>query len=120
MMNAALALNPDVRRIFLGQAVSAALVSGVCLVLFGATQALAALYGSMIAGVGGVLAYRGVFRATGKTLSLAALYGGLMLRLTVVIALFALAFGVLALPVLPLVAAFAAAQFASAFTRFSD
>ena len=120
MINAAHALNQDVRRIFLGQALSAALVCAACFVWGGVSYALAALYGGAITLASGFLAYRGAIRATKKTLSSASLYGGLMLRLAVVIALFAIAFGMLGLPPLPLITGFVAAQFASAFTRFVD
>jgi F0F1-type ATP synthase assembly protein I len=119
MIHAAHALNQDVRRIFLGQVLLVALVCAACLVFGRTADALAALYGGVVAVVGGWLAYRSAVRATPGALSIAALYGGLTLRLTAMVALFAIAFGVLELTPLPLLAGFVVAQLASSVAHFT-
>lgn len=124
MIHAARALNQDVRRIFLGQVLLVAFVCAVCLVLGRPTDSLAVLYGGAVALAGSWLAYRSVLKvfpsATPGTFPAAALYGGLTLRLTVIIALFAIAFGVLELAPLPLLAGFVVAQFASGIAHFTS
>lgn len=113
MIHAAHAPDPDVRGIFLGQVLLVALVFAIWIVFGRFAEALDALYGGAIALAGSWLAYRSISRTVSDAFSAAALYGGLTLRLTAVIALFAIAFGVLGLAPLPVVTGFLAAQLAS-------
>jgi hypothetical protein len=112
-------LNDDVRRIFLVQAFLTALFCVLSVPLAGAAFALAVLYGGLVALFSGWLAYRSVSRVKNAAWPDASvLFGGLTLRLASVIALFAIAFGVLNLAPLPTIAGFALAQLASGIAHF--
>lgn len=114
-------LDDDVRRVFLVQAFLTALFCVLSMPLAGAYFALAVLYGGAIALFGSWLAYRSVSRVKGAAWPQAfALFGGLALRLASVIALFAIAFGVLGLAPLPTIAGFAVAQLASGIAHFTN
>jgi F0F1-type ATP synthase assembly protein I len=113
------ALNPDVRKTFLVQASLIALLSLASAPLAGVQFAFAALFGGLIALISSWLAYRSVLRVSAARPAAPALFGGLALRLAAVIALFVIAFGVLHLPPLPVIAAFVAAQFAPAIAHFT-
>jgi F0F1-type ATP synthase assembly protein I len=115
MTNAAHALSHDVRRMFSAQAVVVALCAA-CFALVEVRAVLAVLYGGGIALIANWLAYRAVSRASEA--APAALYGGLTLRLAAVIGLFAVAFGLLEMHPLPILAGFVAAQFACGACQF--
>lgn len=115
MTNAAHALSHDVRRMFSAQAVIVALCAA-CFALVEVRAVLAVLYGGGIALIANWLAYRAVSRASEA--APAALYGGLTLRLAAVIGLFAVAFGLLEMHPLPILAGFVAAQFACGACQF--
>lgn len=116
MINAAHALSHDVRTIFSAQAVIVALCAA-CFALVEVRAVLAVLYGGGIALIANWLTYRAVSRAS-EAAPAAALYGGLTLRLAAVIGLFAVAFGLLEMHPLPILAGFVAAQFACGACQF--
>lgn len=118
MINAAHALNMDALGMFLGQVLLTALVCAAYFVFDTPGPALAAVYGGAIALTGSWLAYRST-RSALRAEAAASLYGGLTLRLTAMIALFAIAFGVFELPPLPVIAGFAAAQLAPLASLFT-